>query len=206
MNIEYTLDKVNYDPNKCHARQWKNDRSPFHQCKSKQFKDDLCTRCYKKKQNNLLWTGLITNDPPENPICITVSGKTSKKRWDFTKGIYNKVENDHKIENDHKLNIDLEFDFEQLRKESKIIKQKLNQNSKNDHGGAPFAGLLDTTKPIINNDIEFEDYKDLEYEGNTYKLNIHDNQVIDISNVATEYDADKVRLVGIWNEQRETIT
>ena len=110
------------------------------------------------------------------------------------------------LENDHKLNIDLEFDFEQLRKESKIIKQKLNQNSKNDHGGAPFAGLLDTTKPIINNDIEFEDYKDLENEGHTYKLNIHDNQVIDISNVATEYDADKVRLVGIWNEQRETIT
>jgi hypothetical protein len=220
MNSEYSLNNVNYHSDKCHARQWRNDRSPYYQCQSKQFKDNLCNRCFKKQENNLLWTGSIIENPPENPICITASGKESKKRWDFTKGI--RENNDHYInkpivpkdnkpivpkdnkpivpkDNKPILTLDDEFDFEELQRVSDMIKLKQKKSNK-DHGGAPFSGLLDDS-----DDYDFEDYEDITIDGVEYKLNKHDNKIIDIKDVITENDTDKIHIVGIWDDKLQKI-
>lgn len=245
--MEYSLDKVIFDENKCHARKWDSKgattslgSTPYLQCNGKLFQNNLCSRCYKKE---ILWTGLITEEPPINPICVTASGKKSKKKWNYnsTIGLKTSVENDHKerkfenkktsvknniekVKIDHKeekvenredkLNLDEEFDFEELNRQSKLIKEKLKKSS-SEHDGAPFSGLLDKNdnddhddnddNDDNTDDTSFYDYCDLSYKGRNYKVNKINHRVLDISDVKSSLDADKITIVGTWDNENKRI-
>ena len=191
----------------------------------KLFQNNLCSRCYKKE---ILWTGLITEEPPINPICITASGKKTNKKWNYNSkiGLKTLVNNDHKeeivenqeeivenqeeivenreeiVENhEDKLNLDEEFDFEELNKQSKIIQEKLKKSS-SDHDGSPFSGLLDSDNDDFSS---FYDYNDVSYKGRNYKVNKYNNRVLDISDVKCSLDADKINIVGTWDNESKNI-
>lgn len=228
--MEYSLNKVIFDENKCHARKWDSKgattslgSTPYLQCNGKLFQNNLCSRCYKKE---ILWTGLITEEPPINPICVTASGKKSNKKWNYnsTIGLKTSVKNDHKeekfknkkekVENrEDKLNLDEEFDFEELKRQSEIIKEKLKKSS-SEHGGAPFSGLLDNNNNDDKDDnhdtddtdnTSFYDYCDLSYKGRNYKVNKFNNRVLDINDVKSSLDADQITIVGTWDNENKRI-
>ena len=226
--MEYSLEKITFNVEKCHARKWDNKgatsalgSTPYLQCNKKIYENNLCKMCFTKQEKEILWTGLITESPPKNPICITKTGNKTNKKWNYnsTNGLKtDDIDNGHKntiekeekntiekeekniIEKEERLNLDEEFDFDELKRQSKLIKEKLKKSSC-DHGGAPFSGLLECD----NDDTEFDDYKDLSYNGSRYKINNYNNQVLDISNVVCELDADRIKLVGTWDNERKRI-
>jgi hypothetical protein len=76
-----------YDGEKCGARIWlavpgvKNTGYSDIQCSSSAVDGCFCKKHAKQESNGLLWCGLITETPPENPVKVEGNGNTKEMYW-----------------------------------------------------------------------------------------------------------------------------
>ena len=76
-----------YDSDKCGARIWlavpgvKNTGYSDIQCSSSAVDGCFCKKHAKQEANGLLWCGMITEDPPENPVKVEGNGNKKEMYW-----------------------------------------------------------------------------------------------------------------------------
>jgi len=76
-----------YDSEKCGARIWfavpgvKNTGYSDIQCSSRHVDGCFCKKHAKQDANGLLWCGVITEDPPENPVKVEGNGNEKEMYW-----------------------------------------------------------------------------------------------------------------------------
>ena len=76
-----------YDSEKCDARIWmavpgvKNTGYSDIQCSSRKADGCFCKKHAKQASEGLLWCGLITEDPPENPVKVEGNGNKKEMYW-----------------------------------------------------------------------------------------------------------------------------
>ena len=169
---KYIFEEINYNPLLCDSRKWKSDRSPYHQCKMNKKIGNLCIACHNKKINNRLWEGLITEQPPKDPICISKTGKKTKKYWIYPEN------------NDHSTIKEINEVKNTSTSKRNNPQKKKEKREDNDH----FVGGQDHT-------YEFEDYRKIFIDNKEYKLNTHDNQLL-----TTDHKSNNI-ILGLWDKE-----
>jgi len=188
-----------YTENLCDARVWKEKPKSGGlgydniQCTSKKVDgcECLCKKHFKMQVDGKLWTGLITEPRPEDPVHPTAGPKTWSTDVDGNEVVkekkVRKKSSEPKKKKEPKEKKSKEYTTDQLMELLAKAKKKdteKKEEEKEDDGWANDTEEL--------SDGEDEDYEDITVDGVEYQLNKEDKTVI---------RKDDFSPVGVWNTE-----
>lgn len=196
-----------YDGHRCDARIWKEKPRSGGlgydniQCSSKKIDgcNGLCKKHFKLQQANGLWTGLITEPRPEEPVhptagpkmwCTDTDGNEVVKEKKKKKSSPKKTKKEKVTEKDWS-------EEELMALLSKKKKEKEQADSQGEEGGKG-AGVFPEKDGGETEDMSDgeEEYETINVDGVEYQLNKEDKTVIRVDDFSP---------VGKWNTETSSI-
>ena len=204
-----------YNEHQCDARIWKEKPRSGGlgldnvQCSSKKADGCgcLCKKHFKMQEKGGLWTGLITESRPENPVHPTAGPKQWSTDADGNEVVKerkkrssNKKVSDEKKPKASKKKVEKEWTEEELialleqKKKAKFEQEEKEEEEATDNLQEG-AGVYDTETEDLSEDEE-DIYEIITVDSVEYQLNKEDLSVI---------RCDDFSPVGVWNKETETI-